>query len=148
GIKDSLALAKQDWLGSADYDREDEDYWGKKWAEQYINFATYEKRDRLREKGIRIFPVIGWAERGGYLAEGHGNSVPRFHIARCTGHDIVEAYVPELKHYIKKDFVTVFPQHQVDELILHGDLMTGIKGSILASTNVKRGEKSNRTVKD
>ena len=26
--------------------------------------------------------------------------------------------------------------------------MTGIKGSILASTNVKRGEKSNRTVKD
>ena len=148
GIKDSLALAKQDWLGSADYDREDEDYWGKKWAEQYINFATYEKRDWLREKGIRIFPVIGWAERGGYLAEGHGNSVPRFHIAWGTGPGIVEPFVHELEHYIKKDLVTFLPRHQVDELILQGDVMTGIKGSILASTNVKRGEKSNRTVKD
>src|SRR5699024_2508201 len=148
GIKDSLALAKQDWLGSADYDREDEDYWGKKWAEQYINIATYEKRDWLREKGIRIFPVSGWAERGGYLAEGHGNSVPRFHIACGTGPGIVEPFVHELEHYIKKDLVTFLPRHQVDELILQGDIITGIKGSILASTNVKRGEKSNRKIKD
>lgn len=148
GIKDSLALAKQDWIGSASYDRSDEDYWGKMWAEQYINFATYEKRDWLRKKGIRIFPVIGWAERGGYLAEGHGNSVPRFHIAWGTGPGIVEPFVRELKHDIKKDLVTFLPRHQVDELIFQDGIITGIKGSILASTNVKRGEKSNRTVKD
>src|SRR5699024_3928133 len=148
GIKDSLALAKQDWIGSASYDRTDEDYWGKKWAEQYINFATYEKRDWLREKGIRIFPVIGWAERGGYLAEGHGNSVPLFLIARGTGARTVEPVVHEREHYIIKELVSRLPRHQVYELILQGDVMKGMKGSILASTIVKRGEKGNRTITD
>src|SRR5699024_11828067 len=57
-------------------------------------------------------------------------------------------FVHELEHYIKKDLVTFLPRHQVDELILQGDIITGIKGSILDSTNVKRGEKSNRKIKD
>src|SRR5699024_11807212 len=68
------------WLGTAGYDREDEDYWGKEWAKHYVDFATEEKRAWLHEKGVRFFPVVGWAERGGYLAEGHGTSVPRIHI--------------------------------------------------------------------
>lgn len=148
GIKDSIALAKQDWLGSAGYDRKDEDYWGKQWAEQYINFATYEKRDWLREKGIRIFPVIGWAERGGYLAEGHGNSVPRFHIVWGTGPGIVKPFIRELQQFIKEGLVTFLPRHQVDELISQEGIITGVKGSVLAPTSVNRGEKSNRTVKD
>ena len=79
GIKDSLELARQDWLGSAGFDRE-EDAWPRRWAEAYLQFAATEKRAWLREKGVRFFPVVGWAERGGYGANGHGNSVPRFHI--------------------------------------------------------------------
>src|SRR5699024_3390009 len=93
GITDSKALAWQDWLGTAGYEREDEDYWVKEWAKHYVDFATEEKRAWLHEKGVRFFPVVGWAERGGYLAEGHGNSVPRFHITWGTGPGLVEPFV-------------------------------------------------------
>src|SRR4030088_1281970 len=72
GIKDSYDLALQDWIGSAGFDR-DEDLWPKRWAEAYVAFAAGEKRSWLRAMGHRIFPIIGWAERG-------GNAVPRFHI--------------------------------------------------------------------
>ncbi len=64
-------------MGTAGFDR-DEDHWPKRWAEAYVAFAAGEKRDWLRAMGHRIFPVVGWAERGGYDAMGHGNSVPRF----------------------------------------------------------------------
>src|SRR5699024_7207841 len=37
GIKDSKALAWQDWIGTAGFDRgDDEDYWGKQWAKAYV----------------------------------------------------------------------------------------------------------------
>lgn len=29
GIRDSYELARQDWFGSANFDRDEEDYWGK-----------------------------------------------------------------------------------------------------------------------
>ncbi|MFL6024041.1 MAG: FAD-dependent oxidoreductase, partial [Marmoricola sp.] len=74
GIKDSYDLALQDWMGSAQFDRES-DYWPRKWAEAYVGFAAGEKRQWLYDQGLRVFPVVGWAERGGGLAGGHGNSV-------------------------------------------------------------------------
>src|SRR5699024_8957654 len=80
GINESYELAWQDWLGTAGYDRANEDFWGRKWAEKYVQFAYEEKRTWLRERGVTFCPVVGWAVRGGYLADGHGNSVPRFHI--------------------------------------------------------------------
>ncbi|MDP9028324.1 MAG: FAD-dependent oxidoreductase, partial [Actinomycetota bacterium] len=79
GVRDSHELARQDWFASAEFDR-DEDLWGKQWAEAYLAFAAGEKRAWLHQKGVRFFPVVGWAERGGYTATGHGNSVPRFHV--------------------------------------------------------------------
>ncbi len=86
GIKDSRDLALQDWLGSAGFDRlDDEDKWARQWAEAYVDFAAGEKRPWLHAQGVRFFPVVGWAERGGYNADGHGNSVPRFHITWGTG---------------------------------------------------------------
>ncbi len=36
------------------------------------------------ERGIGFFPVVGWAERGGGLATGHGNSVPA--VPHHVGH--------------------------------------------------------------
>src|SRR5258707_14761424 len=69
GIRDSYELALQDWLGNAGFDREDdEDVWARRWAEAYVAFAAGEKRSWLRARGIRFFPVVGWAERGGYCA--------------------------------------------------------------------------------
>ena len=47
-------------------------------------FAAGEKRAWLHAQGMRFFPIVNWAERGGYGAIGHGNSVPRFH--RDVGH--------------------------------------------------------------
>ena len=72
GVRDSLDLARQDWLGSAAFDSP-EDHWPRRWAEAYLQFAAGEKRDWLRRLGHRSFPVVGWAERGDGRAEGHGN---------------------------------------------------------------------------
>ncbi|MEI3612317.1 FAD-binding dehydrogenase [Pseudogracilibacillus sp. SO30301A] len=145
GIKDSKELAWQDWLGSAEFDRlDDEDFWGLKWAEAYVDFATYEKRDWLYEKGVRIFPVVGWAERGGYLAEGHGNSVPRFHITWGTGPGIVAPFVKSLHQQIEAGTVTYLPRHRVDELIVKNKSISGVTGAILEPTSIRRGEESSR----
>ena len=92
GIKDSYDLARQDWLGSAGFDREDEDRWPRQWAEAYLRFATAEKRQYLHELGLRFTPVVGWAERGGHDASGHGNSVPRFHLAWGSGPEVVRIF--------------------------------------------------------
>ncbi|MRH43559.1 FAD-binding dehydrogenase [Aquibacillus halophilus] len=145
GIKDSRELAWQDWMGTAGYDREDdEDYWGKKWAKAYIEFATNEKRKWLHEQGIRFFPIVGWAERGGYLAEGHGNSVPRFHIVWGTGPGIVAPFEERMREAIKKGLVDYRPRHRVDELISTGGSITGVKGGVLEQSSAARGEASSR----
>ncbi|MGM8216266.1 FAD-binding dehydrogenase [Bacillaceae bacterium W0354] len=149
GIKDSLDLAKQDWFGSADFDRlEDEDYWAVKWAEAYLEFAATEKRSWLQTMGIKLFPVVGWAERGGYLADGHGNSVPRFHIVWGTGPAIVQAFEKRLKKHMESGQITYLPRHQVDQLLVENEAVIGVKGSILEASDVNRGERSSRTVID
>src|SRR3954453_21747259 len=90
-IKDSLELSCQDWLGTAGFDRA-EAHWPRRWAEAYVDFAAGEKRAWLRAQGLRIFPIVGWAERGGYFATGHGNSVPRFHVTCGTGPGVLEPF--------------------------------------------------------
>jgi uncharacterized protein len=86
---DSHELALQDWMGTAGFDRE-EDRWPRCWAEAYGDFASGEKRAWLQAQRMRFFPIVGWAERGGYGAIGHGNSVPRFHITWGTGPGVIE----------------------------------------------------------
>ncbi|WP_042143252.1 FAD-binding dehydrogenase [Paucisalibacillus sp. EB02] len=147
GIKDSKELAWQDWLGTAGFDRDDdEDYWGRKWAEAYVNFAAGEKREWLRSLGIRFFPVVGWAERGGYLAEGHGNSVPRFHIVWGTGPGIVKSFESRIREYMDAGVVDYRPRHRVDQLLQENGCVIGIQGAILESSSSKRGEESSRNV--
>ena len=92
GIRDSLELARQDWLGSAAFDRT-EDFWPRQWAEAYLQFAAGEKRSWLKAQGVSWFPVVGWAERGGGHADGHGNSVPRFHVTWGTGPGVLAPFV-------------------------------------------------------
>src|SRR5215472_1032283 len=95
GVHDSYELALDDWMSTAGFDRE-EDEWPRLWAEAYVAFAAGEKRSWLRSKGVRFFPIPGWAERGGYDASGHGNSVPRFHITWGTGPGVVEPFEREV----------------------------------------------------
>ena len=147
GIKDSKELAWQDWMGTANFDRlTDEDYWGRKWAEAYVDFAAKEKRRWLTEMGVRFFPVVGWAERGGYLADGHGNSVPRFHIVWGTGPGIVRPFEQRLREQIKQGVVDYFPRHRVDRLEVHNGKISGISGSILIDSKARRGETSSKEV--
>jgi predicted oxidoreductase len=140
GVRDSYELALQDWLGTAAFDRQ-EDYWPKQWAHAYVDFAAGEKRSWLRDRGLKIFPLVGWAERGGYGAQGHGNSVPRFHIAWGTGPAIVEIFARRLVDHRNVRFAY---RHQVDELIVEGGAVTGVRGSVLEPSSEPRGFTSSR----
>ena len=140
GVHDSHELALQDWLGTAAFDRQ-EDYWPRQWAHAYVDFAAGEKRSWLRARGLKIFPLVGWAERGGYGAQGHGNSVPRFHITWGTGPAIVEIFARRLVEHPKVRFAH---RHQVDELIVDGAAVTGIRGTVLEPSSEPRGVQSSR----
>ncbi|WP_257667610.1 FAD-binding dehydrogenase [Parapedobacter tibetensis] len=146
GIKDSYELALQDWMGSADFDRED-DYWPRKWAEAYVRFATFEKRDYVRSFGLRFFPVVGWAERGGYGAIGHGNSVPRFHVTWGTGPGVVMPFVEAVYKGQRDRLVNLKFRHRVNRLLTNNGMVIGVAGDILEDSQVARGIKSNRIVK-
>lgn len=145
GIKDSYELAWQDWLGTANFDRlADEDYWGYEWAKAYVKFAAQEKYEWLKSKGIKFFPVVGWAERGGGLATGHGNSVPRFHIVWGTGPGIVEPFAKKILKAQQENKITFLARHKVKELIVENGAVTGVMGAVLEPSNVARGEQSSR----
>ena len=145
GIRDSYDLALSDWMGTAGFDRA-EDYWPRKWAEAYVSFAAGEKFSWLRQMGLRFFPIVGWAERGGYGAIGHGNSVPRFHVTWGTGPGIIAPFVNRILEAEKKGSVEIKFRHRVNELILNGGKVTGVSGSVLAAGTSERGAKNADTI--
>ena len=144
GVRDSFELAWQDWLGSAGFDRP-EDEWPRKWAEAYVHFATGEKRAWLHAMGHRIFPVVGWAERGGYTANGHGNSVPRFHLTWGTGPGVVEPFERSVRAAVQAGRVRFAFRHRVDAIMRSGTAVTGVRGTVLEPTGVDRGKPTSRT---
>ncbi len=143
GVHDSVELARQDWFASAGFDR-GEDAWPKKWAEAYLDFAAGEKRSWLHDQGVRFFPVVGWAERGGYTALEHGNSVPRFHIAWGTGPGVLAPFVRRVRRGVESGLVTLKFRHRVDELIVQGGAVVGARGAILTPDAAERGAPSSR----
>jgi uncharacterized protein len=145
GIKDSRELALQDWLGSAGFDRP-EDAWPRKWAEAYVDFAAGEKRAWLHQQGMRWFPVVGWAERGGYLATGHGNSVPRFHVTWGTGPAVVEPFIRRVREAAARGRIDLRFRHRVTGLTQTAGAVDGVQGETLEASDVVRGASSSRTV--
>ncbi|MFE6308210.1 FAD-binding dehydrogenase [Nocardiopsis sp. NPDC057823] len=143
GIRDSRELALQDWMGTAGFDRP-EDAWPRRWAEAYVDFAAGEKYSWLRQMGLRLFPIVGWAERGGYLADGHGNSVPRFHITWGTGPGVVAPFERRVRAAAERGLVSLRFRHRVDELVVTGGAVTGVRGTVLAPSDAERGRASNR----
>ncbi|MGX7876279.1 FAD-binding dehydrogenase [Mesorhizobium sp. ORM6] len=144
-IRDSHDLALEDWMGTAAFDRP-EDFWPRKWAEAYVGFAAGEKRSWLIERGLKFFPVVGWAERGGGNAIGHGNSVPRFHITWGTGPGVLEPFVLRVREAQKRGLVSFRFRHRVNELTRTGSVVTGVRGDILEPSTVERGHRSSRDV--
>jgi predicted oxidoreductase len=145
GIRDSPELAWQDWLGSAGFDRPEDD-WPRRWAQAYVAFAAGEKRSWLYAKGVRFFPIVGWAERGGYGATGHGNSVPRFHITWGTGPAVMAPFAHEVRSSAAAGQLQLKFRHRVDDLTLTGGVVDGVRGSILSASSAARGERSSREV--
>lgn len=144
-IKDSVDLAWQDWLGTAGFDRE-EDAWPRRWAEAYVHFAAGEKRSWLHDQGMRWLPNPGWPERGGYHADGHGNSVPRFHITWGTGPGVVAPFERRVRDAVARGRIALRFRHRVTGLTVTDGTVTGVTGEVLAPSGVGRGEESSREV--
>jgi len=148
GIKDSFDLAWRDWQGSAGWDRLsgplDEDQWARQWGRAYVEFAAGEKRHWLHQHDIRLTPMVGWAERGGGQATGHGNSVPRFHVAWGTGTGVSEPFADRAREATKSGRLVFHYRHRVDELIVEGGRITGVSGAILSPDDSPRGVSTNR----
>ncbi|MEV0527397.1 FAD-binding dehydrogenase [Streptomyces sp. NPDC050439] len=144
-IKDSRALALQDWMGTAAFDRP-EDHWPRKWAEAYVDFAAGEKRPWLYGQGVRFFPVVGWAERGGYDAQGHGNSVPRFHITWGTGPGLVAPFERRVREGVARGLVQLKFRHRVSALSRSAGSVDTVSGEVLEPSDAERGTASSREV--
>jgi len=142
-IHDSFELAWSDWLGSAAFDRPEDEH-PRRFARAYVEFATVEKRDWLRSLGIRVLPSPGWAERGGGDALGHGNSVPRFHLTWGTGPAVVAPFEQRVREAAERGLLQFGFRHRVDELIVERGSVVGVRGSLLARSMAQRGQESSR----
>ena len=145
GVRDSHALALADWMGSAQFDRA-EDAWPRRWAEAYVDFAAGEMRPWLKAMGLRWFPIVGWAERGGAYADGHGNSVPRFHITWGTGPGTIAPFVRRVMEHAAEGRIVLKFRHRVSRIVMQNGAAQGVAGEVLAPDAAARGEKTNREV--
>ncbi|NYV74244.1 FAD-binding dehydrogenase [Streptomyces sp. UH6] len=144
-VKDSFELAWSDWQGSAAFDRtHDEDSWAVRWARAYVEWAAGEKRSWLDGHGITFLPTVGWAERGDLTAGGHGNSVPRFHVAWGTGTGVVAPFVRYAQQAFQDGLLSFRHRHRVDELVVDRGAVRGVRGTLLADDDSPRGVASNR----
>jgi predicted oxidoreductase len=143
GVHDSLERAMADWMRTAGFDR-DVDAWPRRWAEAYVNFAAGEKRSWLRQRGLRWFPIVGWAERGGYEEKGPGNSVPRFHLTWGTGPGVVAPFERRVRAAVDRGKVRLMFRHRVDALTIRDGAVVGVQGSVLEPSGVARGHPSSR----
>jgi predicted oxidoreductase len=123
GISDSIDLAMRDWWSFAEFDKKE--YWGKKWAEQFIHLTTPHGYRWLREYGIRFFPVVHWVERGLFQP---GNSVPRFHLLWGTGLELVRVFENRLREHTGKDRLQIHFRHRVTDLVADKGVVTGVWG--------------------
>ncbi|WP_120503539.1 FAD-binding dehydrogenase [Sulfitobacter mediterraneus] len=145
GIKDSPELALSDWMGSAQFDRA-EDANPRAYAEGFIDWAAGGMRQWCYDLGMRWFPVVGWAERGGEQAHGHGNSVPRFHITWGTGTGVVAPFAKRMTEYAAQGSLQLGFRHRVADLISTDGRITGVRGDILENSTEARGKSTTRDV--
>lgn len=147
GIRDSYDLALQDWMDTAGFDRS-EDHWPRQWAQSYVEFAAGRKRDWLTSLGMKFFPVVGWAERGGHSANGPGNSVPRFHVTWGTGPGVLEPFEARVREAAKAGLVRFGFRHRVTEFLLKAGRVVGVAGEKLVESRLSRGQATSREVVD
>ncbi|WP_043432209.1 FAD-binding dehydrogenase [Paenarthrobacter nicotinovorans] len=143
GVRDSAELALSDWFASAAFDRV-QDNNARQWAESYVHFAAGEKRAWLKSLGVGIFPLVQWAERGGYGAQGHGNTVPRFHVTWGTGPALVEPFLAKVMEGVRAGRISLHFRHRALAVDMTAGRVTGVTGEILESSTAVRGQASSR----
>jgi hypothetical protein len=143
GVKDSAELALSDWMASAGFDRS-HDAVARQWAEAYVQFAAGEKRAWLKSLDVGIFPLVQWAERGGYGPQGHGNTVPRFHVAWGTGPALVEPFLAKVQEGVQAGRVSLHFRHRATSLTTTAGRVVGVSGHILEPSTAVRGQASSR----
>jgi len=150
GVRDSFDLAWRDWQGSAGWDRlegeGDQDYWAQQWGRAYVEWAASEKRGWIRDHDIKLTPMVGWAERGGGVPFGHGNSVPRFHVAWGTGTGVSEPFATRALDAADRGHLIFHHRRRVDHLLIEGGRVVGVTGAVLAEDQAERGHATNREV--
>ncbi|YCH08556.1 FAD-binding dehydrogenase [Arthrobacter sp. alpha11c] len=144
GVRDSPELALSDWMASAGFDRAD-DAIARQWAEAYVQFASGEKRAWLKSLDVGIFPLVQWAERGGYGPQGHGNTVPRFHVTWGTGPALVEPFLAKVQEGVQAGRVSLHFRHRATSLTTTAGRVAGVSGQILEPSTAVRGQASSRT---
>jgi hypothetical protein len=115
-----------------------------RWARAYVEFAATEKRSWIAGHGITLTPVVGWAERGDLRAGGHGNSVPRFHVAWGTGTGVSSPFIALARKAAEEGMLTFYWRHRVDEIVTANGVVTGVRGTVLAPDDAARGVASSR----
>ena len=138
-IKDSRELALQDWLGSAQFDRDREDHWPRQWATAYVDFAAGEKYAYLRDLGLRLMPT--WAgpsgataPRGGTATRCLASTSPGAPGPRSSGSSSSRSRPPS-----ERGQVAFLHRHQVDEVLVEDGAAVGVRGSLLAPSGAARG---------
>jgi len=144
GIRDSAELAWADWQGTAGFAPGDR--WPRKVAQDFVAFAAGPMRDWLHGLGLRWFPVVGWAERGGLSAAGHGNSVPRFHLTWGTGPGVLKPFLARARDHQAAGRMEFAFRHRVTEILRAGGRIAGVAGEVLAEDGADRGAASSRAV--
>ncbi|WP_221088739.1 FAD-binding dehydrogenase [Deinococcus aquaedulcis] len=145
GIHDSHELALRDWMTTAAFDRP-EDHWPRQWAQAYVDFAAGEKRAWLHGLGMRWFPAVGWAERGGAGAGLPGNSVPRFHLTWGTGPGVLAPFERRVREHVQAGRIGLRFRHRVRGLNITDGVVHGVYGDVLEPSDAARGESSSRVV--
>ncbi|MGO4590063.1 FAD-binding dehydrogenase [Paenarthrobacter sp. 2TAF44] len=143
GVRDSAELALSDWVASAGFDRP-HDAMARQWAEAYVEFASGEKRAWLKSLDVGIFPLVQWAERGGYGPQGHGNTVPRFHVTWGTGPALVEPFLAKVQEGVQAGRVSLHFRHRATSLTTTAGRVAGVSGQILEPSTAVRGQASSR----
>jgi predicted oxidoreductase len=121
-VRDSVELALADWLRVADFD--EDDVWPRRWAEEYVARARDDVGGWLKERGVRFFPVVNWAERGMY---GDGNSVPRFHLTWGCGKALVDQVLGAIESHPRRSALELRLGMRVTGLVEEGGRIAGCR---------------------
>src|SRR3954471_10083533 len=121
-IPDSVELALADWIRMADF--EEGDVWPRRWAKQYVARARDDVGGWLKQRGVRFFPVVNWAERGVY---GDGNSVPRFHLTWGCGKALVDQVLGAIESHPRRSALELRLRTRVTGLVEEGGRISGCR---------------------